>query len=370
MPKNASQSANVEKTLISPRVDLLLGGGLSLVIALIVIVYGSINVTSMDGALIAVGTYLFTDLLINAPHFMASYRVLYSRRDNFRKHPLVTIVAPVLGIGLIAYVGLWSYRNSLTIESGQSGALPFPMIVLNALAPVLLGWHYVGQSWGTTACFASLSGFRMTSTHRRLIRVGFYALFLYHITWGCQAMGLLEAWYPQEDVGIYMMKALMSACRVLVLASFVLGAAGFWLLGKSQQRIVPLKVWLPWCATYSWYVMVDVYPQSFFLLQIFHALQYLMFPARVEMNEHCRDGSMKMHMLLYYLSLVVIGFVVFEWTQILGWTAGGVVPRYFLMMGTATMMVVNVHHYFTDAVIWKIRDPVVRKSVFGHLDAT
>jgi len=31
------------------------------------------------------------------------------------------------------------------------------------------------------------------------------------------------------------------------------------------------------------------------------------------------------------------------------------------------MMMINLHHYFIDAVIWKIREPEVRKSLFGHL---
>ena len=34
------------------------------------------------------------------------------------------------------------------------------------------------------------------------------------------------------------------------------------------------------------------------------------------------------------------------------------------------MMIINLHHYFIDAVIWKIREPEVRNSLFGHLETT
>jgi hypothetical protein len=27
----------------------------------------------------------------------------------------------------------------------------------------------------------------------------------------------------------------------------------------------------------------------------------------------------------------------------------------------------NIHHYFTDGVMWKLRNPAVREDLFGHL---
>lgn len=368
VPHKASSDIGSEKALITPRIDAVCGGGLSLAIAIVVILYGSISSSGMETILIAVGAYLFTDLLINFPHFMASYRVLYSRTANFRQHPIVTIVAPILAIGFLAYVGVWCFSEQPATEGSKPANQLSAMIVLNWLAPVLLGWHYVGQSWGATACFAYLSGFKMSTTQRRLIRCGFHALFAYHVTWAVETMGLLQSWFPQNDAGVYLMKSLMHVCRGSVLICFCLGLWGFRTMSIEQGRRVPAKVWLPWIATFSWYVMVDVYPKSFFLLQIFHALQYLMFPARVEINEHTKQGSVALHMIIYYVALVVIGYVVFEWTKILEWMMTPEVPSRFLFLGTATMMMVNIHHYFTDAVIWKIRDPVVRRSVFGHLE--
>jgi hypothetical protein len=37
----------------------------------------------------------------------------------------------------------------------------------------------------------------------------------------------------------------------------------------------------------------------------------------------------------------------------------------------APMMILaflNIHHYFTDGVIWKISNPEVRKDLFAHVD--
>lgn len=39
------------------------------------------------------------------------------------------------------------------------------------------------------------------------------------------------------------------------------------------------------------------------------------------------------------------------------------------VVGFAISAFFNIHHYFTDGVVWKLRDPVVRADLFGHLKA-
>jgi len=33
------------------------------------------------------------------------------------------------------------------------------------------------------------------------------------------------------------------------------------------------------------------------------------------------------------------------------------------------LMIINIHHYFTDGVIWKISDPEVRGELFAHVQS-
>ena len=376
----ANSKASIEP-LIQGRIDAVLGGGLSLAIAIAVIIGGALSESKMDWALGFIVAYLFTDLLINSPHFIASYRILYSKKQNIRKHPVVTLALPALAISLLVYVCYWGPLNTppehtQTQDTLAENALPnanpglpqpYVMLALTVLAPIFLGWHYMGQSWGTTACFAYLAGFRLNPSQRKLLRFGFLSLFAYHLTWACASMSILEQLFPQQRAGEFMIKSLMSACRVLVLASFLAGLWGFFQIAQEHKRRIPAAVWLPWVATYSWYVMVDVYPQSFFLLQIFHALQYLMFPARVEMNQHPTTHVGK-HMLIYYGALVLVGYLAFEWTSLVEWVNLANPSGTMVLLGAATVMCINIHHYFIDAVIWKIREPEVRDSLFGHLD--
>ena len=351
------QTSHQPSSIISPNVDLICGGGLSLVVALIVTCYGWITQSGMNRVLIAIEVYLLTDLLINFPHFMASYRLLYARKENLRRHPLVSIAFPIAALSLLGYVTYWSFNGPSYDPLGIAA-------ILALFAPILLAWHYAGQSWGTTACFAYLSGIRMSANQRRLIRSGLFALVAYHVAWAYNSTGFVQSTLAENDVGAYLMDAVMSACRLCVAICFVLGLLGFRQLSQASGRTIPVRVWLPWLATFSWYVMVDFHPASFFLLQGFHAFQYLMFPARVELNDFAAPPHRVRHLIIYYVLLVVVGYTLFRWSTFDG------VPDQLAPVGVTMIMMINLHHYFTDAVVWKIREPQVQKSLFGHLEAS
>ena len=60
----------------------------------------------------------------------------------------------------------------------------------------------------------------------------------------------------------------------------------------------------------------------FVLLQLFHALQYLSFPFRVEANRHAaridsRPGATWKRLLLLYLGLLAAGYLVFDLPPVL-----------------------------------------------------
>ena len=343
-----------EKNLLSRGFDQIISGGLSLFIAITVISLGWFSQSGVGSFLYVIEVYLLTDLLINGPHFMASYRLLYSRRENFRKHPGVTIIFPFAAIIFLSYIIYSSYRSEAFDPLGIMG-------ILTVIAPILLGWHYVGQSWGATACFAFLSGFRIAPRERTLIRGGILTLFIYHIAWFYNDSGFIQTQLIENEAGTYLMLSVMSLCRLLVGVGFIAGLFGFWQLARESGRSIPMRIWLPWVATFSWYVMVDLQPASVFLLQIFHAFQYLMFPLRVELNDYTPKRNGLRHLVLYYLLLVIFGFLAFDWHTF------DAVPKQLIPAGTATLMIINLHHYFIDAVIWKIRKPEVRESLFGHL---
>jgi len=62
----------------------------------------------------------------------------------------------------------------------------------------------------------------------------------------------------------------------------------------------------------------------------------------------------------YVITQVVPGPAMSAVANIFGEEPGKVTPILILMF-------LNIHHYFTDGVIWKISNPEVRKELFAHV---
>src|SRR6185503_15483135 len=131
-----------------------------------------------------------------------------------------------------------------------------------------------------------------------------------------------------------------------------------------------------WLALFVWYAVMARDPKAIFWIQIAHALQYLAFPIRVELNRTraaaetaTRATRVATHMALYGGLLIAISYIVAQVVPgramdavatIFGEEPGKVTPVLILMF-------INIHHYFTDGVIWKISNPEVRRELFAHV---
>jgi hypothetical protein len=127
-------------------------------------------------------------------------------------------------------------------------------------------------------------------------------------------------------------------------------------------------------------VLLAVEPGALVVVQLAHALQYLVFPMRVQLNDYVARAAARGervtrpaqagYVALYYLGLFA-GGVVALWALPLALESAAVAAGGLAAQGAAAgvcvQMIVNAHHYLTDAVIWRQRDPRVRRALFGHL---
>jgi hypothetical protein len=100
----------------------------------------------------------------------------------------------------------------------------------------------------------------------------------------------------------------------------------------------------------------------------------LAFPIRVEMNRTANEPAASPrryvgHMVLYGVGLLVVSLLM---ARVVPASAMSVVGNIFgEEPGRAApiliLMVINIHHYFTDGVIWKISNPEVRRELFAHV---
>jgi hypothetical protein len=352
----AAVSAGRERrgSIISPVVDFLSVGGLSILVLVPLLLSGR-----TDLVMIGAGAQAWVATSINMPHFMASYRLVYRSRETMRRHRWAAFGVPAI---LLCY---------LLVATWQAQESPVLVIVLVTVASTYLAWHYTGQVWGMMASHAYLAGTGFDARERRLVKSGLRILLAWHLTW----FAYTQLRDPSRVAQLYQV---VSGATVL---AFLLGAAGLGLMYRRTGRVPPLLAVTAWLAIFVWYAVMARDPKALFWVQIAHAIQYLAFPVRMEINRTVAEAGdaatstssvarrVATHMAAYGVLLLGIS-----------WLMGQVVP--VALMGAVgslfgeeparaapilILMFINIHHYFTDGVLWKLRNPEVRQELFAHL---
>jgi hypothetical protein len=337
--------------ILSPIIDLLCVGGLSIIVLVPLLLSGR---DQLD--FISIGALAWAQILLNMSHFMASYRIVYRDKAMILRHKWATLGVPLL---LVLYI-------LLAIRQAQYGP-PLLVGLLVLGSSCYLAWHYTGQVWGMMASYAWLEGLKYNPAERWLIRTSLRILLTWHVVWA------IHIWFTQtnaaEPAWIEPLYRLVSAGGILALG---LGAAGLVKVRLRTGRWPPARAAVAWLAIFVWYVALARWGLAgLFLVQLAHALQYLEFPARVEFNRAVRKaaGHAARHMVGYAAGLLAVslavatlvpGAAMSSVATLVGNQERSVIPVLFLTF-------INIHHYFTDGVIWKISNPEVRKELFAHV---
>jgi hypothetical protein len=353
--KPAAASVRPARSIITPAIDFLCCGGLSIIGIGVYLLY-RLTIGAGSTAPFDLGEVTVVAALVNWPHFMASYSLLYSSRLQITRHKWASLAVPGVLVGLMLFA-------VATPAGQQSGRLLINETIglgLMLLAHFYLAWHYTGQAWGMVAAFAYVDGVRIDETERRMIRAGLRLLLVWHLVWASQDIGEYYAIAVPFDT-------IFQILGVIGFGTFIFGLLGFRRLRERTGRSPSWRMVSPWLAIWLWYALIYIEPAAFFWVQISHALQYLIFPIRVELNRHMADRSAALHALravAYYAVLVAIGMVVFYLPQ-------NLLPHGHPDNNLAGLIAasVNIHHYFVDGVIWKIRNPEVQRDLFAHLAA-
>ncbi|HPG25422.1 MAG TPA: hypothetical protein PLW10_07295 [Myxococcota bacterium] len=342
--------------ITTPFWDAFLSGGLALVGMSLVLLW----VATGHAAAIDPERFFALTILINTPHFLVSYRVLYASRARIRAHPWASLVVPA---GLVA-----------TLVFVATTERPGPIVSSLVLAgSIYLAWHYAGQTWGMVATFARLEGVRFTDLERAGLRAGPRALIALHVLFALTGRFPPRSWI---DPATWVAGFTFGFQLVLVVAVVTCGL-GIACLVTARRRHgrMPARVVLPWASLFVWYPFWYFVPGGFFFVQLSHALQYLAFPLRVEVNRFASTqtrtpGQRRVHAIASYVVLVGVGAVVLHGPPLAahafgeGWYSTPWARTLLLALTSC----VGLHHYFVDGAIWKLRDADVREMLFSHLD--
>ncbi len=349
---------------------LLVGGGTLLVFPLS---WWLQPLLGQDEALFAAGFFTFhLAYVLNDPHFAVTYLLFY---ENVRERAFGTaftraqrvrywfagFVVPLLLLG-------WS---ALALAL-RSAALLGWMIQLMFL---LVGWHYVKQGFGVMSVLCARRGVQLSARERQALLCHCFA-------------GWAFAWAnPASPAGEFVEKGVVywgvahPRWLELVAAAALAGstlALGLVLLERwrRQRQLLPLAPLGCFLITiWSWTIYSRLDPFVQYLIPALHSLQYFYFVWLMQSNRaRAHEGPpsfgrpSSVHLGLWAAGSLGLGWLLFHGLPTLldellvapplrGASAGalGSTP-YF----AALFVMVNVHHYFMDHVIWRRENPDTR----------
>jgi hypothetical protein len=338
----------MKDSIFNPTLDFLFVGGLSVIVFVPLLLSGR-----TDLVMIGAGAQAWVATAINMPHFMASYRMIYRSREMILRHKWASIYVPIiLLVSVIAAVWEAQYAH------------PVGVVIIVTVSSAYLAWHYTGQVWGMMASYAYLGGTRFEKAERLLIRTSLRILLAWHVAWFLYT----QLRDPSKVRPVYL---ILSAGT---LVAFVLGMVGLVKMRNRTGKLPPARALVAWFAIFVWYAMMARDPKAIFWIQIAHAVQYLAFPIRVEINRTSvapshTAGRVAMHMAFYGIGLLAVSYFI---AQVVPFAAMSAVANVFgeepgRVAPILILMFLNIHHYFTDGVMWKISNPEVRRELFMHV---
>lgn len=333
---------------VSAAVDMLLLGGAS------ILVYAAVALlhTGERSDHVVMLAY-WLSWVCNWPHFAATNYRLYRSWDNVARYPLTSVVIPLLLLG------------------GVLGSFSFTQLVAPAFVKLFLIWspyHFSGQTVGITLLYTRRAGVVVKRLERLALTAFIYGTFIlnsarrevgqstrtfYAITY--PTLGLPEG----MDVVIQWWIGVTALLFVIVYARWC----------RRAGRLVPPIVLLPAVTQFIWFVPGGSVASFAEFVPFFHSLQYLLIAWAMQLKERM-DQEAIAPSRWYVLSesarwslVIVLGGITLFWAF-----PRLAAPEMGLGVSTAVIIsAVQIHHFFVDGVIWKLRNPRVSSPLLVHI---
>jgi hypothetical protein len=300
---------------------------------------------------------LVLSLVVNYPHFSATVYRLYQSAENIRQFPVTAWGLPLIMVGAVG-ASLWQ-----------------PNVVAPYLLMLFLVWspyHYSGQTIGLTMVYARRAGFSIGQRERMALSAFVFSAFVCGVIRfqrNGSSGGFID--FYGMSVPVVPLPDWMDAAAQAVMWTGALVFAGFaavWCL--RQKRLIPPIVLLPALTHFTWFVPGAGLKSFWIVIPFFHSLQYLLVALAMQLKIRI-DVAGGEH------SWRRIGFEARRWgsRNILGGVllfiglpaAFSWLPLPLLTTAGILAAAVNIHHFFVDGVIWKLRDAATSSALMMNI---
>jgi len=334
----ATDSSRPSPYFVSLPVDFLLIGGGSILLFLFVLPL--FHDGTRTARIVEVGLWL--TWLGNWPHFSATSYRLYGRAEHLRQYPITAVAAPLI------------------VLVGALACFLWPTEVSGYFVKLFLFWspyHYSGQTLGISLLYGRRAGHRPGSWERSLLSAFIYGTFLMR-TLGAEVGTRGSVYYgvqvPSFGVPAWLAAGFSAGTYACGVALFAVVAVRALRTGKPPPFLYLL---LP-VTQYVWFVVAGAKPGYAEFVPFFHGLQYLVIAWAMQIKEQA-DRSPTSPTLRFlgvesarWFALNVLGgaALFYALPHLVARTGVG------LSLATAVILsAVQIHHFFVDGVIWKLR---------------
>ena len=330
---------------VSLPVDLTFMGGFSLLAYFLLKSYG--GTTRSEWAWTLAGYLVW---VVNWPHFSATSFRLYGSRAHLRQYPVTAFVTPfVVGAGVL-------------------GSFASPALIAPYFIKFFLIWspyHFSGQTIGVSLLYARRGGWTVGTVQRNALSAFVYGTFLLgsvRAEVGLSTGQYFGLAYPSFGLPPSVAAAVESFVWVagIVLALSILGRA------SKEKKAPPLLFLVPAIVQYVWFVAGTRIPNYVEFVPCFHSLQYMLIAWSMNLKDKADRTStvatrsyVTRESIRWYVVNVVGGAILFSLMPTIAKGFGISVP----LADAVVIAGVQIHHFFVDGVIWKLRT----KSVVSPL---
>jgi hypothetical protein len=317
--------------------DTAVIGGLSIIVFVMLRLFS-------DGETTAVATKgaAILALFVNYPHFSATVYRLYQSPDNMRQFPVTAFGVPLLIIGAVA-ASLWQ----------PEWVAPYLMTLYLIWSP----FHYSGQNIGITMLYARRGGFEIGRVQKFALSAFVYSTFIVSFAYPHGTEPVLLYGVSIQNFHFPAWFGTVMICVMCMGAAIFLYLTLVWC--RSRRCLPPAIILLPAIAQFVWFLPGRQTAAFYEFVPLFHSLQYLYIAWALQVGlrlggqtQKAAHGSVLHESLRWALRNCVGGILLFiALPLLLFWVS---LP----MVTTAGILIaaVNIHHFFVDGVIWKLRN--------------
>jgi hypothetical protein len=334
---------------ISGPVDFLLIGGLSIVTFLMLRAFYTGDRT--DGVITLALQFAW---IVNWPHFAATSYRIYHSKSNVEQYPMTALAFP------------W------VILAGVLGCFAFPKILAPYFVKLVAIWspyHFSGQTLGISLVYARRAGLKIEKAERFALSSFIYGTFIaqtIRTETGRQMFD--DSGIPYPSIGLPDWANTAANAWMILMGVLLVFLIARWCW--RRKKLLPPIVLLPAATQFVWFVPGSNWQSFAEFVPFFHSMQYMLMAWSMQLKEkldltHVKPSpryvmteSGRWWAINFFIGACLFFFIPRLISRLFG--IGEAFSTGIIVGG------VQLHHFFIDGVIWKLK----RKTVSSPLMST